>query len=246
MSYLQVPSSWEQGTNCPSAVKYKIPTAQTWETPSQRSCMAQSNILPVAGWLCWLKSQVLGRWGSSETALKKHSNSTRRWTKGSLPPKSPLHVLCLHSSHQQFMLADLWSCLRFMAGKQSMEAPEESISSCPWAKSCPYQQALSQVLGCRELIWGQLLFVTPSNKSLVCSCANPAELPELLGVHPRERIHSCQGLECFPCSLTCPWSLKPYKSLWFCWGFFFSLLLSFASVVKQEKGRGLQDRGESV
>lgn len=177
-----IPSSWEQGAHCPSAVKYKIPTPQTWETPSQRSCMAQSTMLPVAGWLCWLKSQVLGRWSSSETALKKHSSSTRRWTKGRLPLNSPLHVLCLHSSHQPFMLADLWSWLRFMAGKQSMEAPEDSINSCPWAKSCPYQQALSQVLGCRELMRGQGLFVTPSNKSLVCSCPNPPRLPGLLGV----------------------------------------------------------------
>lgn len=182
-------------------------------------------------------AEITSAWqmGQLWNSFKKHSNSTRRWTKGSLPPKSPLHVLCLHSSHQQFMLADLWSCLRFMAGKQSMEAPEESISSCPWAKSCPYQQALSQVLGCRELIWGQLLFVTPSNKSLVCSCPSSAELPELLGVHPRERIHSCQGLECFPCSLTCPWSLKPYKSLWFCWGFFFSPFTFFCKCCKTRK-----------
>lgn len=179
-------------------------------------------MLPVAGWLCWLKSQVLGRWSSSETALKKHTSSTRRWTKGRLPLNSPLHVLCLHSSHQQFMLADLWSWLRFMAGKQSMEALEDSISSCPWAKSCPYQQALCQVLGCRELMWGQLLVVTPSNRSLVCCCPVPAEVPELPGVHPSMRIHSCQGLQCFSHSLTCPWPLKPYrKSLRFCWVFFF-------------------------
>lgn len=179
--------------------------------------MAQSNVLPVAGWLCWLESQVFGRWSSSETALKKHTSSTRRW--GRLPPNSPLHVLCLHSSHQQFMLADLWSWLRFMAGKQSMGTLEDSLSSCPWVKSCPYQQAPSQVLGCRELRWGQLLSVTPSSRSLVCSCPNPAEL---LGVHPSRSIHSCQGLPCFSYSLTCPWSLEPYrKTLWVCSGFVF-------------------------
>lgn len=149
---------------------------------------------------------------------------------------------CLHSSHQQFVLADLWSWLRFMAEKRSMEALGDSVSSCPWAKSCPYQQALSQVLGCRELMGGQLLVVAPSNKSLVCSCPSPAELPEVLWVHPSGRTCSCHGLQCFSCNLT--WSSKPYrKSLWFCGGFIF-LLLSSESVVKQDEGRGLQDRGE--
>lgn len=202
--------------------------------------MAQSNVLPVAGWLYWLKSQVLGRWNSSETALKKHTSSTRRWTKGRLPPNSPLHVLCLHSSHQHFMLADLWSWLRFMAGKQSMEGLEDSISSCPWAKSCPDQRALSQVLGCRELMGS--------------SCCDPFQqelgvlLPKPCWVTwsaPQQEDASLQGLQCFSHSLTCndPWSLIG-KVCGFVEAFYFLLLLSFESVVKQEKGKGLQGRGE--
>lgn len=178
---------------------------------------------------------MLGRWSSSETALKKHTSSTRRWTKGRLPPNSPLHVLCLHSSHQQFMLADLWSCLRFMAGKQSMEAPEDSVSSCPWAKSCPYQQALRQVLGCRVLLWGQLLFVTLSSKSWVCSCPNTAGYLRSLGCIPAgESIPARDCSTSFAASPAHdPWTLL--GKLWFCWGFFPLFSLSFESVVKQEK-----------